>query len=75
MNQENRDAKRQRVLEMVEIEERLGPVVSGGPFRYATTEANQPRLARHAAMPLASFRARGRIRFVAYAVAAPRKAA
>lgn len=75
MSQEIRTVERQKVLDMVEVEEKLGPVVSGGPFRYVTAPAEQTGQAKPSAISLAATRARGRVRFVAYAIATARKQA
>lgn len=76
MNQEIRNAERRRVLEMIEIEERLGPVVSGGPFRGSVAPAQHALQHPRKAARSASERARGRVRFIAHAVpATPKQAA
>lgn len=75
MSQEIRTAERQKVLDMVEVEEKFGPVVSGGPFRYVTAPAETTGQAKPSAITFASTRARGRVRFVAYAIATPQKQA
>ncbi|MEP7123068.1 MAG: hypothetical protein ABJE95_19225 [Byssovorax sp.] len=70
MTQQDRAIERERVLEMIEIEEKFGPVVSGGPSRGAVAPAREtgPGLRRTAHS--ASQRARGRVRFLAHAVPA-----
>ncbi len=73
MNKEERNTERQRVLEMIEIEERLGPVVSGGPVRGAIAETR--RAAEGKASPSTALRARGRVRFLAHAIPTPQNRA
>lgn len=66
MTEEEREAERQWVLRMIALEEERGPIVSGG----AVGVGARARRATSVAL-----RARGNVRFLAYAVPTPREPA